>query len=139
LERSASGLTTEDVWAGVELYREELYRYLALGGLVALLVHCLSVFFFSYHARRRLWIAAQIVSFLIATIALWFAIIYGVGKGFDAWQGSSGHGENAYVDGAQLTGSVLFGWIPAGIGSFSIWCLLTLGKKLLGRAPEPAA
>ena len=122
---------TEDVWAGVEVYREMLFGYLALGGLVALLALCVGVF--------RFKIVGQIVCLLPATIALWIGLWLGVHMGYGAWQGLPDHGDRAYADGANLTGSFIFGWIPAGIVCSAVWGLLLLGKKLLGRAPEPAA
>jgi len=114
--------------AGVELYHAELFKYIGLGVVAALLVLSLGVFLFSFQTRRRLWITAQLVSVLLAAIALWFGLIVGVGAGFDAWQRAPGAGDKAYADGAQLTGSFLFGWIPAGIGATSMWSLLSLGK-----------
>ena len=116
---------------GVGVYREVLYTYLAVGGLVALLALCLGVFCFR--------LVGQLVFLLIATIALWIGLWYGVHMGYGAWQGLPEHGEKAYADGAKLTGSFIFGWIPAGIACSAVWGLLLLGKKLFGRKLEPSA
>jgi len=122
---------TEEVWAGVEVYREVFFGYLALGGLVALLALCVGVF--------RFKIVGQIFFLLLATIALWIGLWLGVHMGFGAWQNLPGHGEKAYADGAALTGSFMFGWMPAGIVCSAVGGLLLLGKKFFGRKPELAA
>jgi len=122
---------SEDVWAGVELYRAEFYKYLALGGLVALLALCLGVF--------RFRLVGQFVFLLIATIALWIGLWYGVHMGYGAWQSLPDPGEKAFADGAKLTGSFIAGWIPAGIVCSAVCGLLLLGKKLFGRKLELSA
>ena len=122
---------TEDVWAGVEVYREVLFGYLALGGLVALLALCVGVF--------RFKIVGQIIFLLIASIALWIGLWLGAHMGYGAWQNLPDHGDKAYADGAALTGSFMFGWIPAGIACTALWGLLLLAKKFFGREPESAA
>jgi len=121
----------EDAWAGVEVYREVLFGYLALGGLVALLALCVGVF--------RFKIVGQIIFFLIATIALWMGLWLGVHMGYGAWQNLPDAGDKAYADGAALTGSFMFGWMPAGIVCTALWGLLLLGKMVFGRKPELAA
>ena len=122
---------TEDVWAGVEVYREVLFSYLALGGLVALLALCVGVF--------RFKIVGQIIFLLIATIALWMGLFYGVHEGYGAWQSSPNHGDKAYADGANLTGAFMFGWMPAGVVCFAVWGLLLIGKKRFKRRSEQSS
>ena len=122
---------TEDVWAGVEVYREVLFGCLALGGLVALLALCVGVF--------RFKIVGQVLFFLLASIALWIGLWLGVHMGYGAWQNLPDPGDKAYADGAALTGSFMFGWMPAGIVCSAVWGLLLLGKKFFGRKPELAA
>ena len=122
---------TEDVWSGVEVYREVLFSYLALSGLVALLALCVGVF--------RFEIVGQIIFLLIASIALWIGLWLGVHMGYGAWQGLPDAGDKAYADGAALTGSFMFGWIPAGTVCSAAWGLLLLGKKFFGRKPALAA
>lgn len=129
--RSIISRMNETGWEGVEVYREVLYTHLALGALVALLSLCLGVF--------RFRVAGQVVCLLLATIALWVGLWYGVHMGYGAWQGLPDPGEKAYADGAKLTGSFMFGWLPAGIVCSAVWGLLLLGKKLFGRKPELAA
>ena len=121
---------TEDGWAGVEVYQEVLFGYLALGGLVALLALCVGVF--------RFKIVGQVLFFLLASIALWIGLWLGVHMGYGAWQNLPDPGDKAYADGAALTGSFMFGWMPAGIVCSAVWGLLLLGKKLFGREPESA-
>ena len=121
----------ETGWEGVEVYREVLYSYLAVGVLVALLSLCLGVF--------RFRVIGQIVCLLLATIALWMGLSLGVHMGYGAWQGLPDPGDKAYADGAKLTGAFMFGWMPAGVVCFAVWGLLLLGKKLFGRGPEEAA
>jgi len=130
---------SEAGWEGVEVYREVLYSKLAVGGLVALLALCLGVFLFSNHADLRIRIAGQITFLLIATIALWIGLWLGVHMGYGAWQNLPDPGDKAYADGAALTGSFMFGWIPAGLVCSAVWGLLLHGKKLFGRKPELAA
>ena len=67
---------------------------------------------------------------LIAAIALWIALWYGVHMGYGAWQSSPGAGDKAFADGANLTGAFMFGWMPAGLVCSAMWALLLLGKKL---------
>ena len=122
---------SDDVWAGAEVYREVLYNHLAIGGLVALLALCVGVF--------RFKIVGQISFLLIASIALWIGLWLGVHMGYGAWQNLPDSGDKAYADGAALTGSFMFGWMPAGIVCSAGWGLLLLGKKFFGREPEPAA
>ncbi|MCH2107633.1 MAG: hypothetical protein MK291_13450 [Planctomycetes bacterium] len=128
-----------DEWAGVELFHAELAKYLSLGGVIALVALCLAVFGVSSQRRQGVWVAAQILAFLIAALALWVGLWMGVHMGYGEWQGSSGAGDKAYADGAQLVGSLMFGWFPAGILAAVLWCLLTVGKWFFRRKPEPAA
>ena len=128
-----------DEWAGVELFHAELAKYLSLGGVIALVTLCVAVFGVSSQRRKGVWVAAQILAFLIATLALWAGLFMGVHIGYGEWQGSPGHGDKAYADGAQLTGSFMFGWFPGGFLAAVLWCLLTVGKWFFGRKPEPAA
>jgi len=118
-------------WEGVDVFREVLYAYLAAGALVALLSLCLGVF--------RFRVIGQLVCLLLATIALWMGLSFGVHMGYGAWQGLPDPGDQAYADGANLTGAFMFGWMPAGIVCSAVWGLLLLGKKRFGRRPELAA
>jgi len=117
----------EPGWEGVEVYREVLYTYLAVGALVALLSLCLGAF--------RFRVIGKIVCLLLATIALWMGLFLGVHMGYGAWQGLPDPGDKAFADGAKLTGALMFGWMPAGIVCVVVWGLLLLGKKLFGRRP----
>ena len=117
----------EPGWEGVEVYREVLYTYLAVGAFVAFLLICLGIF--------RFRVIGKIVCILLATIALWMGLFLGVHMGYGAWQGLPDPGEKAYADGAKLTGAFMFGWMPAGIVCVVVWGLLLLGKKLFGRRP----
>lgn len=119
-------------WAGVELYHAELVKYLSLGGLIALAVLCMAVFGVSAERRRSVRVASQIGSVLVAALALWAALVVGVRMGYGEWQSSPGAGDQAYADGAKLTGALLFGWMPAGFFAALGWCLLTVAKRVSG-------
>jgi len=118
-------------WEGVEVYREVLYTHLAVGALFALLSLCLGVF--------RFRMMGQVVCLLLATLALWAGLAFGVHMAYGAWQSLPNAGDKAYADGANLTGAFMFGWMPAGVVSSAVWGLLLLGKKLFGREPDLAA
>jgi mannose/fructose/N-acetylgalactosamine-specific phosphotransferase system component IID len=118
----------ESGWEGVDVFWEVFYPYFAVGTLGALLSLCLGVF--------RFRVLGQIVFLLLATIALWMGLAFGVHMGYGAWQGLPDPGAKAYADGANLTGAFMFGWIPAGVVCFAVLLLLLLGKKLFGRGPE---
>ena len=122
---------SEAGWEGVEVFWGVLFSYLVVGSLVALLALCVAVF--------RFKIVGQIIFLLLASITLWTGLWLGVYMGYGAWQNLPENGEKAYADGAALTGSIMFGWIPAGIACTALWGLLLLGKKLFGRRPELAA
>lgn len=119
-------------WAGVELYHAELVKYLSLGGLIALAVLCMAVFGVSAERRRSVRVASQIGSVLVAALALWAALVVGVRMGYGEWQSSPGAGDQAYADGAKLTGALLFGWMPAGFFAALGWCVLIVAKRLSG-------
>ncbi len=46
---------------------------------------------------------------------MWFAVFLGVATYFDVWQGMPDPPPEAYADGAQLTASVLIGWVPGAL------------------------
>ena len=129
----------QDEWAGVELLHAELAKYLSIGGVIALVTLCVAVFGVSSQPRKGVWVAAQVFAFLIAALALWAGLFMGVHIGYGEWQGSPGAGDKAYADGAQLTGSFMFGGFPGGFLAAVLWCLLTVGKWFFGRKPEAAA
>jgi hypothetical protein len=137
-----------DEWAGVELYQAELAKYLSVGGVVALLALCFGVFgvssglegveagdVVSAQRRKGVRVAVQFLAFIVATLALWAGLFMGVHMGFGEWQGSPGAGDKAYADGAQLTGSLMFGWMPAVLVAALAWLLLTASKWFFGRKP----
>lgn len=126
-----------DEWAGVELYHAEIVKFLSLGVLVALIVTCFAVFGVSSERRRGVWLASQVGAVLVAALALWAGLFMGVHMGYGEWQGSPGHGDKAYADGAQLTGALMFGWMPGGFLASFLWALLTVCKMVFGRKPEP--
>ena len=55
----------------------------------------------------------RIPVFFLAVILLWGSLAVGVAKGYDAWQSMPDPPDEAFADGADLTGSVLFGWMPS--------------------------
>lgn len=58
----------------------------------------------------------QTLLLLLAVAAVWLSLILGVCWGYDAWQSLPEPPDEAFADGANLTGSVMFGWMPAGAG-----------------------
>ena len=123
-------------WAGVELYRAELVKYLSLGGLLALAALCLAVFGVSTERRRAVWVISQIGAVLVAALALWAGLVVGVHMGYGEWQSSPGAGDQAYADGAKLTGALLFGWMPAGFLAVLGWSLLTVARNVSAHLPR---
>ena len=55
----------------------------------------------------------QVLLLLLAALVVWFSLILAVGWGYDAWQSMPDPPDEAFADGAKLTGSVLFGWLPS--------------------------
>jgi hypothetical protein len=115
---------------GANLYLRTLLLYLTIGGAVALASVSLGVF--------RFRLLGQILCLLVAIIALWASLIFGVGAAFDAWQAMPEPPNEAYADGAQLTGSIMFGWILAGPPCVFLWACLTVAKTHLKRDSVPA-
>ena len=66
---------------------------------------------------------AQACLLLASFATLWLALIAGVCFGYDAWQTMPNPPDEAFADGAKLVGSVLFGWLPAGFGTLSVFVL----------------
>ena len=128
-----------DEWSGVELYHAELVTHLSLGGVIALAALCIAVFGVSSERRRGVWLASQFGAVLIAALALWAALVVGVHVGYGEWQSAPNAGDQAFADGAKLTGSFLFGWIPSGFLAVLGWCCLTVAKKVAGRLLRSAA
>ena len=115
---------------GSDLYLHTLLLYLSIGSAVALVTLSLGVF--------RFRILGQLLCLFVAVIALWASLVFGVGAAFDAWQGMPDPPNEAYADGAQLTGSVMFGWILAGVPCTGLWVLLTVFKKIVKPDSGPA-
>ena len=118
---------SEAGYEGYEVFEKVFYSYLAVGGLVALVALWNGVF--------RFRIVGQIILLLIAAIALWMGLAFGVHMGYGAWQNSPNPGDKAFADGANLTGAFMFGWMPAGAVCFAAWGLLHLVKLLFRRQP----
>ena len=117
-----------DETAGVDVYREVFFTWLSLGALVALGLLCLGVF--------RFRLLGQLICALGATLSLWFGLWYGVHMGYGAWQALPNPGADAYADGANLVGSLMFGWMPAGFVCLVLWGLLALVKRLVKGEPD---
>jgi hypothetical protein len=66
----------------------------------------------------------QCISLVLGTLILWVGIFLGTHYGYGAWQSMPNPPEEAFADGAQLTGSVIFGWIPAGMATYAWWWVL---------------
>lgn len=135
----AAARLAPDEWSGVELYHAELVKYLSLGGIIALAALCIAVFGVSSERRRGVRLAAQFGAVLIAALALWAALVVGVHVGYGEWQSAPNAGDQAFADGAKLTGSFLFGWIPSVFLAVLGWCFLTVAKKVAGRLRRSAS
>ena len=61
------------------------------------------------------------VLMLLSFVIVWMSLFLGVHFGYGAWQTMPDPPDRAFADGAKLTGSLMFGWIPSGLA-----CLLTL-------------
>ena len=114
--------------------------FLAIAGpalAVALLMVCIATW------RSRFWV--QCIAVLLGTLILWAGLWLGTHVGYGAWQSMPDPPEEAFADGAQLTGTLIFGWLPAGVVTFAWWGLLTLIGFVLRRwrgpktAPEPTS
>jgi len=114
--------------AGVEVFRSVFFTWLSLGALLALVFLCLGVF--------RFRIIGQLFCALAATVFLWFGLWYGTHMGYYAWQTLPNHGSDAYADGAALTGTFMFGWMPAGYVCVVLWGLLALVKGRVKGEPD---
>lgn len=112
------------------IYQQVLYSWLAGGVVVALALLVVGVF--------RFRLLGQLVCLALAVLGLWFSLAAGVSYGYLAWQTSPNPPDEAFADGANLTGSVLFGWMPAGLFCVVCWVLLGLCCKLLRRPSVPA-
>lgn len=110
---------------GADLYRSILFQYLAAGGAAALASLSLGVF--------RFRVLGQLFCLLVAFLALWASLVFGVGAAFSAWQGMDNPPDEAFADGAQLTGSVMFGWMLCGPACALAWLGLMGAKRLFWR------
>ncbi len=108
---------------GADLYQSVLYLYLSAGGAAALTSLCLGVF--------RFRILGQLLCLLVAFLALWASLIIGVHEAYGAWQGMDNPPDEAFADGAKLTGSVLFGWMICAPACALAWLAISVAKKLL--------
>ena len=106
---------------GADLYRSVFLTYLSAGVAVALAILSLGVF--------RFRAIGQIFCLLVAFLAVWASLIFGVGAAFDAWQGMVNPPDEAFADGAQLTGSVMFGWMASAPACALAWLILTGVKQ----------
>lgn len=87
----------------------------------------------AWRAARTVRHVAAAGLLLLGTLVVWFSLAAGVHYGYGAWQGIENPPDEAFVDGAELVGSVMFGWLPAGM-----LCLLVfLFDRHLHRRPLP--
>ena len=112
------------VAAPMTIFQEILLAWLCGGVVVAVALVVIAV-------RRFRWLG-QVSSLLTATVVLWFSLAAGVSHGYGAWQTSPNPPDEAFADGAALTGSVMFGWLPAGL--FCVVCWAAVAAPVLLRA-----
>lgn len=84
-----------------------LYPTLAGGGLLGGLL--------AWFAATRKSPFLFLPLLLVAVVVVWFSLAAGMHFGYGAWQGIDNPPAEAFADGADLTGSVMFGWIPSGL------------------------
>lgn len=73
--------------------------------------------------------------FFIAVILLWASLAIGVHEGYGAWQSMPNPPDEAFADGANLIGSLMFGWLPSGLlctAAFLITKLVATGVRKRG-------
>ena len=80
----------------------------------------------------------QVLVLLLAVAVVWCALILAVGWGYDAWQSMPDAPDEAFADGAALTGSLLFGWMPSGFGCLLIWIVGHAVRHTRNRARDRA-
>ena len=78
--------------------------------------------------RKRILVALGFL--LLAILVLWFALIQAVGTYFTIWQQSPDPPDEAFADGAQLTGVLIAGWLPAGFVCCSVFLATRLVRHL---------
>jgi hypothetical protein len=99
-------------------FHQALLVFFVPGLLLGLLLSVLA------GATRSIWWSIPI--FLVAAILVWGSLVVGVAKGYDAWQAMPDPPDEAFADGAKLTGSVLFGWLPSGLFCAAIYLITRL-------------
>ena len=62
-------------------------------------------------ARVRSWLVRLALAFL-GVLAFWAGIFLGTHMGYGAWQAVPDPPEAAFVDGAELVGALIAGWLP---------------------------
>ena len=96
-------------------------------------------------ATWRFPFRVQCIAVLFGIAVLWAGIFLGTHFGYGAWQTMPDPPEEAFADGAQLTGSLLLGWLPAGMIACAWWGGLSLIGPVMRRrrgsqpAPEPSS
>ncbi len=69
----------------------------------------------AWFAATRKNLFATLPLLLAAVVVVWFSLAAGVHFGYGAWQSIDNPPDEAFADGANLIGSVMFGWMPAGV------------------------
>lgn len=62
-------------------------------------------------AQTNRWV--QSLCFLLSVACVWIGLVWGTMMGYDTWQSMPEPPDEAFADGAHLTGSIMFGWFPA--------------------------
>lgn len=63
-------------------------------------------------AVRTRYRTSRVLYALSGTLAWWFALVFGTWAYFDVWQAMPDAPEEAFADGAALTGVIFAGWLP---------------------------
>ena len=86
-------------------------------------------FLVTVFASKAKSLFARVPLCLLAVLIVWLTLFLGVTQGYDAWQALPNPPEEAFADGAKLTGVVIAGWLPATICVASAYAfLMLLGK-----------
>ena len=99
---------------------------------------CLLGTFLAWKASGR-GPVGQVLVLLLAFVVIWLSLILGVYWGYGAWQSMPDPPEEAFADGADLAGSVLFGWMPSGLGCLVVWLVAHTVRTLRVRGRDRAA
>ena len=93
---------------------------------------CVLGAFLAWNASGRR-LPGQIMTLSAAILAVWLSLFLGVHCGYGSWQSMENPPDEAFADGAWLTGSVLFGWMPSAFGCSLVFLAGLVWRLARGR------